>query len=120
MEFFLNDPQIERFPPAETRLLDLRAAPYPDGRRLRVAIDLTPFQKRPMLELTLTDSAGAEAGSVAIVEPNSWKLELTLHIRQPAPSGTYALSARLLYAGLDEVDQREISITVPPPSCRDV
>ena len=114
MEFFLNDPEIERFPPTETRLLDLRVEPYPDGRRLRVALDLTPFQKRPSLELTLTDSTGAEAGSASIIEPNSWKLELTLHIRQPDPAGTYTLSVCLSYPELEEVDRRTITITIPP------
>ncbi len=114
MEFFLNDPEVEKFPPAETRLLDLRVEPYPDGRRLKVALELTPFQKRPLLELTLTDSAGALAGSASIIEPNSWKLELTLHIRQADPAGSYRLSVRLYYPEMDDVDRREITITVPP------
>ena len=61
MEFFLNDPQVHRLPPNQTRLLDLRAEPYPDGRRMRVALELTPFEQRPYIELTLTDPAESKS-----------------------------------------------------------
>ena len=55
MEFFPDVPEVERLEPKAIRILDLRAEPYPDGRRLRVALDLTPFQLRPNIELLLTD-----------------------------------------------------------------
>jgi hypothetical protein len=117
MEFFLNDPNIERLPAAETRLLDLHAEPDPDGKRIRVALDLTPFQQRPYIELSLTDPSGNEAASASIVEPVGWKLELTLHIRKTAPAvGKYTLTASLTYPELDEIDRRTIIIEVPPPA----
>jgi hypothetical protein len=81
MDAFFLDPNVERLPPESTRLLDLRAEPYPDGLRIRIGIELTPFLKRPNLELTLTDSHGQDCGSTSILEPMGWKLELTLHIR---------------------------------------
>ena len=127
MEFFFADSNVERLPPEETRLLDLRAEPDADGIRIRVALDLTPFQKRPYIELTLTDPAGRETASASIVEPVGWKLELTLHNRKvtsPFPeTGTgskikvtaaenepYILSARLSYPDLGEIDRREITV----------
>jgi len=118
MEFFVNDPQVARLPPEETRILDLRAEPYPDGKRVHVNLEeLTPFQQRPYLELTLNDPNGNEASSASIVEPVSWKLELTLHLRKPNPSGgTYTLAAHLSYPDLGEMDQREETVQIQPPA----
>lgn len=117
MDYFFVDPELKRFPPEKTRLLDLRAEPYADGHRIRVGLDLTPFEKRPTIELVLTDDFGAPCGVTSIVEPVGWKLELTLHIRKlTKTTGTYILSAVLAYPDLGEVDRREISIEVPSPS----
>jgi hypothetical protein len=82
MEFFINDPKIVRYPPAEIHMLGIWANSDPDGKRLRVALDLTPFQQRPIIELDLTDSIGNKVASASIIEPVGWKLELTLHIRK--------------------------------------
>jgi hypothetical protein len=115
MEFFLNDPNIQRFPPKETHIRELGADPYPDGTRLRVTLELTPFQQRPTIELQLVDPEGQEAASASIIEPASWKLELTLHIRTSAtPGGAYKLLAHLNYPEEGEVDRREVSIQVKP------
>jgi hypothetical protein len=117
MEFFFNDPNIVRYPPAEIHLLDMRANPAPDGKRLRVALDLTPFQQRPIIELDLTDSSGNKVASASIIEPVGWKLELTLHIRKTDPTyGKYTLSASLSYPELGEVDRHTLIIEVPVPA----
>ena len=67
--------------PEETQITGLSAEPYPDGYRVRVNVQVTPFQKRPHIEVTLKDADGDEIGSTTIVEPMSWKLEFTMHIR---------------------------------------
>jgi hypothetical protein len=113
MEFFINDPNIIRYPPADVRLLDLRADADPEKNRLRVALDLTPFQQSPNIELNLTDSQGNEAASASIIEPVGWKLELTLHIRRIDPTdGKYMLAASLSYPELGEIDRRTLIIEV--------
>ena len=113
MEFFINDPNVQRLPPTETRLLDLRAEPDPDGKRVRVALDLTPFQKRPDIELTLTGKDGAVAAEASIIEPVGWKLEVTLHIRKSgATTGKYTLVANLSYPDLGEVDRHSLELEV--------
>lgn len=117
MDFFFTDPELKRTPPAETRLLDLRAEPYPDAHRIRIGLELTPFEKRPTIELVLTDAFGAPSGGASVVEPVGWKLELTLHIRKLTnTTGTYTLAAVLAYPDLGEVDRREITVEVPPPA----
>lgn len=118
MEFFLTDPDIERLPPADTRLLDLRAEPYPDGKRLRVTLDLTPFQQKPYLELTLTDSAGEVVVETSIVEPVTWGLELTLHLLKPGttPGDIYKLTVFLSFPDLGEIDRRDLTVEIPSPT----
>ncbi len=114
MEFFANDPNIHRLPPKETRLVALQAEPYPDGQRVRVTLELTPFQSRPYLELSVLDADGNEVAAASIVEPMGWKLELTLHIRKAEPAARqYTLHVHLSYPDLGEIDQREITLGVP-------
>jgi hypothetical protein len=114
MEFFINDPNLERYPPADTRILDLHAEPAPDGKRLRVTLELTPFQKRPDLELSLNDSLGSQVSAASIIEPVGWKLELTLHIRKLGETaGKYTLTASLSYPEMGEIDHRTLLIDIP-------
>lgn len=122
MDAFFLDPQVQRLPPEETRILGLRAEPYPEGKRVRVNLELTPFLQRPYIELILSDPEGNEVSSASIVEPVSWTLELTLHLRPstslPAVAslreGTYTLAAHLTYPDLGEIDQREATIEITP------
>jgi len=118
MEFFLTDPDIKHIPPANTHLLDLRAEPYLDGKRLRVALDLTPFQQKPYLELTLTDSTGEVDAATSIVEPVACRLELTLHIRKTGPTigGVYKFAVLLSFPDLGEIDRRELYVEIPSPT----
>jgi len=117
MEFFIDDPNIVRLPPAETHLLDLRALPDPTGKRLRIFLDLTPFQQKPVIEINLTDSAGTIVSSATIIEPIGWKLELTMHVRNPAPAhGKYSLTTVLTYPELGDIDRRTIFVDLSTPA----
>ena len=123
MEFYLTEPEAERLPPADTRLLDLRAEPYPDGRRLRVALDLTPFEQKPTLELTLKNSAGEIVAETSIIEVVSSSIEITLHIRTQAQresetleeitGSSFMLSGILSFPDLGQVDRRDITVIIP-------
>ena len=115
MSFLFNipdDPSIIPLPPEEVRIKVLSAEPYPDGKRLRVNLELTPFQKRPWIEATLVDAEGEEVSSANIIEPLSWKIEFTLHIRRDPPQGSYTLAARLYYPEQAENDRREVKIEI--------
>jgi hypothetical protein len=113
MDFFNIDPNLIRLSPVETRILALAADPYPDGRRIRIHVEITPFLQPPTIELTLTDCQGNEAGSTSIVEPPGWLHELTMHIKEPLPTPTeYHLTARLIYPDLEHQDQQGITIPI--------
>ncbi len=122
MEFFLTDPDIKRVDPANTHILDLRVEPYADGKRLRVSLNVTPFQIKPFIDLNVTDPDGKIVATTSIVESVAWKIELTMHIRKPAPAekakeydpkGGYTLSVTLSYPDLGEIDHRNLTFQLP-------
>lgn len=96
MDFFFPEDNLNRATPEETKITTLTAQPYPDARRIRVNLEITPFQKRPYIEITLTDADNNEIAATSIVEPLSWKLELTMHIRGQL-NNPYTLNAKLYY-----------------------
>ncbi|CAG0987837.1 hypothetical protein ANAEL_02122 [Anaerolineales bacterium] len=115
MDFFLPEDNLTRATPEETRITQLSAQPYPDGYRLHVNMEITPFQKRPYIEVTLCDVEGDEVASTNIVEPLGWKLEFTMHIRGELHN-PYTLSARLYYPEGPENDPVAYLFDVEPPS----
>jgi hypothetical protein len=121
MDFFFPEDNLNRMTPEETRITSLSATPYPDGYRLHVNIEVTPFQKRPHIEVLLTDSTGDEVGSTTIVEPMSWKLEFTMHIRGELKN-PYMLNAKLYYPdGGPSTEPQFFSFDVlPPPAAPEV
>ena len=114
MDLFFPEDHLNRMTPEETRITGLNAEPYPDGYRLHVNIGITPFQKRPHLELTLTDADGEEVASTSIVEPMGWKLELTMHIRGEL-NNPYTLEAKLFYPDGPTAEPQTFTFSVTPP-----
>jgi len=114
MDFFFPEDNLQRMTPEETRITSLTAEPYPDGYRLHVNIQMTPFQKRPHLEVLLSDADGAEVASTSIVEPLTWKLEFTMHIRGELKN-PYRLEAKLFYPDGPAAQPQTFSFDVEPP-----
>lgn len=115
MDFFFAEDNLKRMTPEETRITSLTAEPYPDGYRLRVNIQITPFQKRPHVEVVLKDSGGDEVASSSIVEPLGWKLEFTMHIRDEELKNPYTLEAKLYYPDGPSQEAEFFSFDVTPP-----
>ncbi|MCC6299497.1 MAG: hypothetical protein IT314_09370 [Anaerolineales bacterium] len=115
MDFFFSEDNLQRMVPEETRITSLTAAPYPDGYRVRVNIQVTPFQKRPHIEVVLKDSNGDEVASSSIVEPLGWKLEFTMHIRDEELKNPYTLEAKLHYPDGPSQEVQTFSFDVKPP-----
>lgn len=114
MDFFFPEDNLARAVPEETKILSLTTETYPDGRRLRVNIEVTPFQKRPYIEIMLTDKDENEIASTNIVEPMSWKLELTMHVRGEI-NNPYTLSAKLYFPDGPSQEPVTFSFDVEPP-----
>lgn len=114
MDFFLPEDHLQRAVPEETRITSLTAKPYPDGYRLRVNIEMTPFQKRPHLEVVLNDADNQEIASSSIIEPLGWKIEFTMHIRGEL-NNPYTLQARLFYPDGPTAETQTFMFDVKPP-----
>jgi hypothetical protein len=99
MSFFFPEDNLQRMTPEETHITSLTAEPYPDGERVRVNIEMTPFQTRPYIEVLLSDANGEEVATASIVEPMGWKLEFTMHLRgaSKANVGPFKIEAKLFY-----------------------
>jgi len=110
LEIFFTDPDEIPLPPQEVRIRDLKVVPYPDGRRVRLRIELTPFQKYPSGEILITDGLGNPIASASFVEAITPKLEMTLHLRSLDPDGQYNIDVTLFYS--QEIEDQSLLKTV--------
>lgn len=115
MDFFFPEDQLQRMTPEETHITSLTAQPYPDGYRVHVHIEMTPFQKRPHLEVTLKDADDNEVASTTIVEPLGWKIEFTMHIRGELRN-PYTIEASLFYPDGPAAEPQTFQFSVEPPA----
>jgi hypothetical protein len=113
MEFFFPEDGLQRSSPEETKIISLTAEPYEDGRRVRVNIEMSAFEKRPHLEFTLTDTENQEISTASFVEPMAWKLEFTLHLRTKPADGPLDLEARLFYPDGPEAEPATVRFELP-------
>jgi len=110
MEFFFPEDNLHRTAPEETKILSLTAEPYEDGRRVRVNIEISPFEQRPHIEFVITDSENKEISSASFVEPMAWKLEFTMHLRTEPANGPLDLIATLFYPDGPEAEPASVRI----------
>lgn len=95
---FFDDPLETPRSREDVRLKQVSARVYPDGRRVLVTFDLTPFLERPSLEVTLTNGRGEPAGAMTVIETLERHFSLTLHLRDDEPASPYQLRAFLYYS----------------------
>lgn len=109
----LNRPRFHRQPdarqPADVRFTELRVEPWPDGKRVRVHVTITPFLQSPNLDAAITDSADLEVAHSSIIEIADVRFVFTMHIRSNPVHGRYTLTARLGYEDPGIVEERSIS-----------
>lgn len=97
INFFLqNNDNLK--PRDEVRIEKLSAEPMPDGRRIKVRMEVTPFRERPSFEIALFDEAQRKVGATSVIEAMTFRMEFVLHLRGATePAGDYALRAALYY-----------------------
>ena len=94
---FFDDPQKTPRSRTEVRINQLGLFIYPDGRRLAVGFDITPFLERPSIEVNIYNSRGESAGSLNVIETLETNFNLTMHLRDRAPTELYTIEAELYY-----------------------
>lgn len=104
---FVGEDEAPR-PPEETRFRWVKAEPYPDGRRVRIEFEVSPFQRRPDIEIAVVDSAGASVAGTSIIESVEARMGVTLHLRETG-TAPYRASLTLSYPDLGPRDVRELT-----------
>lgn len=115
MDLFFNDPNVVRMPPEEVRLRDVQITPQPESGRVKIHLELTPFQKRPNISVSITSSTGKEAARTTILETMLTKLELTIHLREPEPGSEYSVETSVYYQKLPQPSEEGVEIQLPEP-----
>jgi len=110
-------PPENALPPQEVRITHLTAEPWPDGRRVRVSIEMTPFLERPNVEVRLIDCEQQEVSSLSIIESIDDRMTFTMHIRRQQILNPYTLTASIEYPEIGAVHQQSASfeIDLNPP-----
>jgi hypothetical protein len=97
MDIFFQDSTEIPLPRAEVRIRQLRADPWPDGKRVHIYMELDPFQQRPNADISIENSAGDAVSQVSIIESMTRKIELTMHLHGPVLDGKFTVIANLYY-----------------------
>ena len=72
-----NDPNDVPQPKDKIKIERVEATPYPDGFRVHVEIDVTPFRERPNLLIVMLDEAGNNINELSVIETMHTKMEFT-------------------------------------------
>jgi len=97
MDIFFQDPTAIPLPPGEVRIRQFQAELWPDKRRVRIHLVITPFQVRPSGEVTISDEEGTEVAAFSIIETISPRMEFTVHLRGGLEEGKFTASASIFY-----------------------
>ena len=111
MDIFFQDPSDIPLPPDEVQIRELHAEPYPDGRRVHIILDITPFQQRPNCEISILNEEGEEVASLSIIESIDARMDFTVHLKGEKPTGKFTVSADIYYY---EKDQTQATGTSTP------
>lgn len=111
---FVEPEDVPR-PKEEVAIRRLAARPYPDGRRVRLDVGLTPFLERPNLEFEAFNAHGESVGTIAVIESMDAEFELTLHLRGPDPQGEHTLRLTVSYPDGPPAVTAETTFKVNPP-----
>ena len=115
MNMFLHDPNEIRLPPEEVRLTKVQVMPHLEDRQVKIHLELTPFMKRPNIEVIITSSNGREVGHVNILETMLRILEFTVHLRQVEVAEDLRMETTVYYQKLPEPSAGDTPIEVPLP-----
>ena len=87
MDIRMTGPEEIPQPPEKVEIRNLEVEPFPDGKRVKVRVDLTPFLERPMVEVRILGSVGEVLAEATVVECADPSFSLTLHMRSLPPGG---------------------------------
>ncbi|MEM7800491.1 MAG: hypothetical protein AAF633_14950 [Chloroflexota bacterium] len=90
----------------DVRLLRTRLEVAPEGKRVAIDFELTPFIERPTIELRLFDDEQRPAGLLKIIETLDTFNRVVMHLRDSQTTSHYTFNIRVYFANIDEDMQR--------------
>ncbi|NLX10224.1 MAG: hypothetical protein GXY36_11250 [Chloroflexi bacterium] len=102
-------------PRGDVRIVQVVAQPSPEGRRVRVGVEITPFREQPNLEIAILSADGRAVASTSVIALMHFKVEFNLHLRGVDDSaGDYIVRVQLYYEDAAEPqDTREAALHIP-------
>lgn len=97
MDIFFQDPTETPLPPGDVRIRQFTATPWPDGRRVRIYLEVDPFQKRPSAEVAILNELQEVVAEVSVIESMIRKMEFNMHLRHANPVGKYTVEVKVYY-----------------------
>ena len=114
MDINFSDLSEVPLPPKEVRIREFGVEPYPDGRRLRITLALTPFLKPPSSEIFVADLLGNQVATANIIEIIEPQIALTMHLRTPDLQGQFVARVLLFYTeSIEDIIEGDQIIALP-------
>jgi hypothetical protein len=107
MDIFFSNSNDVPVPPDKMEIRELKASPHEDGRRVAIEFEITPFQRRPNIDIVVVNQEKQPVASFSIVEAIENKMTFTMHLREPEPHGDYQIKMELFYTELDTLEEKE-------------
>ena len=105
--------KLEGCPPDQVRILELRAEPYDDRRRIKVFLHVKPFSKAPDLHIEVQTLTGNVLAQLDIIETTEAAVVFTIHLKEPTDEIDLRLHAAILYAEQGIVDEAQANFQLP-------
>ena len=115
MDIFFQDPTEVPLPPGEVRIRDFQAVPWPDGRRVKIYLEVDPFQKRPSADVAIFTLEGELVAEVSVVESMTRQMEFNMHLRKTSPAKKYQVRVVVYYEQIPPLPPANQSEPLPPP-----
>ncbi len=91
-------------PRDEIKIEKVTLSPYPDNRRIKVQVEVTPFRERPNLAIAIMDAENRQVASTDAIALMNFRTAYVLHLRgTDDPAGRYTVRVQLYYESPDEV-----------------
>lgn len=86
-------------PRSQVRIERVLATVYPDRRRIKVSVDVTPFKERPNFEISIRAKDGKLVAGSSVIASMHFQMEFILHLRgvESDPAGEYNVSVQMYY-----------------------
>ena len=107
MDPFFTEPDADRQPMELIRFENISVEPYPDRKKVKLLIEVTPFLEKPNIEIGLFNQDGILIASMSLVEIIEYKFELTLHIKNVSLHGENLIQANIYYDDLSQYEIKE-------------